>query len=286
MSRKDGERTSKDIHSRVIDAVERFVTETNQVCSVDDIETITKLSRRKVNQVIDHLIGKDLAVVRGREGGRGIFKLFVPKYMWDNVLRSEIKPDWTDGYAFKEERKMEETIHDKREELSKLSKFKRLLYGIGVTLEESVAFSLDFLGFSDVRHLGGDDEHDVEFVEGKTKYICEVGGSHGRIKKDKPKDLTEWIHKATSDKCNERFELRGILFVNPHCKIDLKKRQEALTMPAEKLVNSYNFRLIGTPTIFSLVRQVHQGKLRQEEARKRILRIEKDNFTYKELRAD
>lgn len=260
-----------DNHIKVLKAVENHVREVHQVCSIEDIKQRTGLSLGRCKAVLDHLLSNSLVMVYGKGAGRGKIKLYLPRFMWEEVLRAESKPDWVDEiYSFEEENEILAGIQDKHQELNKFAKFKRLLYGIGTPLEEAVAFSLEYLGFDKVKHLGGEDEHDVEFVVGKIKYIGEVGGSSNFIKKDKPKDLTEWLKKAALREENDVFELKGILFVNPYNETRPSERGRVFSQAAKRLIKVFDYKTFTTPTLFELVRSVHYEKIKKEDARRKL----------------
>lgn len=259
-------------HLRVLRAVEAHVRDTHQLCSIKDIGTITGLSTKKSKKLIEDLLGSQLTVVYGKSKGRGITKLYLPKYMWETILRSEKKPDWVDEeYSFLEEKEMMREIKDKYDELNKFAQFKRLLYGIGTPLEEAVAYSLRYIGFGKVKHMGGEDEHDVEFVVNNKKFIVEVGGSFSRIKKDKPKDLNEWIEKAALKRENENFGLQGMLLVNHFKGTRPNERGQVFTNHARRLIHVFGHIVVPTPSLFELIRDVQEGKTSKEEARRKVL---------------
>ena len=266
-----------DDHIRILRAVETHVRDTHQLCSISDIRDITRLSREKCEEITEHLSGGQLTLVHGRGGGRGVLQLFMPTYMWEDVLRSEKKPDWVDEkYSFDEEREIDEMIRDKKEELNKFAQFKRLLYGKDPPLEEAVSYSLRYLGFEEVKHLGGDDEHDVEFVVEDEKFIIEVGGSFSFIRKDKPKDLTEWIEKAALRPENQDFEqLEGMLIVNHFNETEPTKRGDVFSDAAKRLIRVFNYKVFTTFTLFQIVKRVHQGKIDEAQARREVLKGEK-----------
>jgi hypothetical protein len=272
MSENDENAESSD-HERVLRAIERHVRENHQVCGVGDVEAATGLSRGRCEDILQHLLGNELESVYGKSWGRGTLRLYIPKYMWDSVLRSEKKPEWVDSeYSFEGEVKTQRSIQNHIEQLNEFARFKRLLYGIGTALEEAVAYSLDYLGFEGVEHLGGDDEHDVEFTMDDQKFIVEVGGSSSLIRKDKPKDLVEWMKKASLQEENKDFSLNGILIVNPHNETTPAERGQVLSNPAKKVMQTFHYKMLTTYALFELVHGVYQGDMGKEEARSKLLR--------------
>ena len=273
---EDNEASEVDDHILVLRAVETHVRDTHQLCSIRDIRDITGLSSEKCEEITAHLSGDQLTLVHGKSGGRGVLQLFMPTYMWEDVLRSEKKPEWVDEeYSFDEEREINEMIRDKKEELNKFAQFKRLLYGKDPPLEEAVAYSLRYLGFEAVKHLGGQDEHDVEFVVEDEKIIIEIGGSFSSIRKDKPKDLTEWIEKATLRPENQSFEqLKGMLIVNHFNETEPTQRGDIFSSHAKRLIRVFNYKVLTTLTLFDLVKKVHQNKIEKGEARADVLKGE------------
>jgi len=255
-------------HKRVLNAIEQHIRDTHTLCSIKDIHEMTGIGYDRCKTLVHHLLGNQLVKVYHHKRAT----LVVPKNMWNHVLRMQGKPDWLSDSAFKEEVTIMNKIRSQNEMLNKFEKFKTLLYGTSTPLEEAVAFSLDFLGFENVKHLGGADEHDVEFTSGNTKYILEVSGSFEFIRKDKPKDLNEWIEKEALKEENKDRNLKGLLAVNPYRNDKPDQRKDILSKAAKKLIKKvYRFNVLTTVTLFNLVRDMHYNKISQKEARKKVL---------------
>jgi len=225
-----GKRMQK-IDPKEIDEVYRSIEEpifkNHRLCSIDEIMKDTGLSRRRCKKALDELILSEKLTIAYE--GRGKPTLYIPIYMFEEILRAQHKPQWVENYSFNEKIKKLREIENARKEIHHYEMIERLLYGTDIPLEEAVAYSLKYLGFKDVQHHRESDSHNISFTYNGINYLLEVEGTTKKGSKDKISQLRGWIEKEV-DRGTDPNKLVDIFVINYFRDRDLEERGEPLTV--------------------------------------------------------
>jgi len=256
----------------VYNSIEDYIFRTHKLCSIDEISKETKLPVGRCRKILEKLI-QDKKVTVAYEG-RGKPTLYIPPYMFEEVLRTQQKPRWVNKYAFNEKMKKLKQIEDVKKEIHHYEIIERLLYGTDIPLEESVAYCLRYLGFEDVQHHKEKDSHDISFLYSGIKYLLEVEGTTKQGSKDKVGQLRGWIEKEV-DKGTNPEKLVGIFVVNHFRDKDPKERGEPLTKHAVNYLKLYRMKFFTTYFLFNLMKKVVSGSITKKDACKVLIGGEK-----------
>ncbi len=252
-------------------SIEDYIFKNHMLCSIDEIAAETGISKTKCRKIMKKLVSEGKISLAYKRKGRP--DIFIPTYMFNEVLRTQHKPPWMKNYFLKRKKNLVKKLESLRQEIYKYEIIERLLYGTGNPLSEAVAYVLDYLEFKDVEVPANKDTYDVSFVfEGK-KYILEIEGTAKQGNKNKVNQLDGWI-KAEMDKGLDPERLVGILVVNHYRDKNPKQRGEPLTDQAKKFLRYHKFRFFTTYFLYNILKQVIEGKLPKEKARRLVVKGE------------
>ena len=258
---------------QVYRAVEEHILNTHRLCSVDEVAKITGLSKSQCRRILNKLVSEGRIAIAYE--GRGRPTIYIPKYMFEDILRTQAKPAWVDAYSFQEKKKLLSQIDQIRKRIGHYEMLERLLYATGRPLEEAVAYALELLGFENVVHHTGDDTADISFLYKGIKYLVEVEGTQKQANKNKVAQLDGWVRQEV-DRGADPSKVMGILVVNHFRNKDPKDRGSPLTPHAKRFLRLYSthMRFFTTLFLFKIVREVINGSLKAEEARELVVRGE------------
>ena len=257
---------SEDITEAVYNAIEDYIFETHNLCSIREIQERTELGRAVCDKALEDLIHeKKVYVVYQRQG---VPTIYVPSYMMNEILMTQSKPRWIEHYRFTERNAIDTKIRRSRGQLVEYEMFERLLYATGNPLEEAVYFSLRWLGIENAKHnISADrDIQDIDFELDGTKYLVEVKGKSKPADKDDVEELNGWRKQEVLKEENEGKAIQGILVINHFRKTDPKERGEPLTTHAKKWLRMYQLKLLTTPLLFDLIQKAKHDRLSSGEA--------------------
>lgn len=127
-------------------------------------------------------------------------------------------PAWLSEYSLPSENEIEDNLQEKKdeieeleEELESLTRFKKLLYETNTNLEEVVREALRELGFIVDEEVPGKRDGILHTTE--TKFVLEITGTTGGIKKNKSRQLDDWVENVIAE--NPDKDISGLLIVNP-----------------------------------------------------------------------
>ena len=256
----------------VYNSVEDYILENHKLCSLKDVVNSTSLSESKCRKILNHLrINNKIDVVYE---GRGETNIYIPKYMFNEILRLQQKPDWLQKYSFKTKDEKLKEIEDIREEVNKFEIIERLLYGTDEPLEESVAYCLDLVGFQDVEHHKNNDIEDISFSFGGKKYLVEVKGKTTQANKRDITQLDSWVTRALNLDYKAE-ELEGVIVINNYRREDPANRPEPLTNKAKEFLKHYKYKFFTTKFLFDIVKKILNELIKKEEAKVKIIKGEK-----------
>jgi len=239
MTRTKGDISREDL-DLVYNAVEDYISENHKLCSISEIEENVRFNKTKCNSILKILV-KNNELYKIFEG-KGNPTVYIPHYMINGILRIQNNPRWVEDYSFMEKKDKIEKIENLREDIKQYEMFERLLYATNTPLEESTAFTLEFLEFENVKILNDPGYHDVEFVDNGKLYLVEVKGKGKHGNKDDILQLGGWIEKKLNEGM-KRDELEGLFMVNHYRKEDPTKRNDSLTPPAKEFLKHYILNL-------------------------------------------
>ena len=255
-----------DLMNSVYNAIEDCVFETHKLCSLKEIEERLEQRPHVIKKALDFLIKQDKVYVAYSR--QGVPNLYIPKYMMNQILLTQNKPDWMSEYYFKERNELETKISKQSEELLEFEIFERLLYATGEPLEDAVAYSLKWLKANKVHHYktGDKDIQDIDFEIDNIKYLVEVKGKTKQADKDDVEELNGWRKQEILKKENDDKKLDCLLIVNHFRKINPRNREESLTLPAKKWLMMYGLKVVTTVSIFNLITEVKKGRITKKHA--------------------
>lgn len=208
--------------------------------------------------------------------GKGNPNIYIPTYLFEEILRAQPEPSWIEKYTFKKKLDISMKIKQMREQILHYEKIERLLYSTGEPLEDALRYVLEYLGFENVVRLQEKDSYDVSFTHNGIKYIVEVEGTTKQGKKEKVTQLYGWIEKELNMGANPD-KIVGVLVVNHFRDRDPEERGEPLTREAKRFLKYHRTRFIFFTTmfLFNIVKKVDEGSLAKEEARKMVIKGER-----------
>jgi hypothetical protein len=238
---------------------------------------LTKIPKEKCDVIIEQLIRQNqLYSVFG--GGHGYPEVILPYDMMQGVIMTQKKPDWLQGdnHSFKEKVDIESKIKEYSKSLFMYDMFERLQYRTDTPLEEAVAYALNWLGFQNViHHKKNKDYADVTFECEGLKIIVEVEGTTKQGDKPKVLQLEGWVKTEIEKEERDQSMIKGLFVVNHFRETEPEKRGDPLTKHAKDFLKRYQFLFFTTPFLFNIVKQVNEGKLKLEEARKLVMECER-----------
>jgi len=255
----------------VYNSIEDYILENHKLCSLKDVVNSTNLSDNKCRKIL-HQLRIDNRIDVAYEG-KGETNIYIPKYMFNEILRLQQKPNWIHQYNFKTKDEKLKEIEDIRDEVNKFEIIERLLYGTGRPLEESVAYCLDLIGFKDVIHHKNDDIEDISFNFDGKKYLIEVKGKTKQADKRNITQLDSWVRRALNSGY-KADELEGILVINHDRREDPANRTEPLTDKAKEFLKHYKYKFFTTKFLFDNVKKFINKSL-SEEIKTKIIKGEK-----------
>lgn len=258
---------------KVMEVVREYIFETHKFPQITDVSKLSSIPKAKCHRICNQLIAqKQLYPVFS---GSRLPTILLPYNMMQDVLRMQSKPQWVAMYSFKEKGGIELKIKELDEQVAVYEKFEKLLYTTDIPLEEAVAFTLDWLGFVNMRHFKEDtDNPDITFGYENIKALVEVEGTTRAGDKKKVQQLAGWIEREIAKFDKRKEELQGIFIVNHFRETEPEKRGEPLTPHAKEFLKLYQCRFFTTYFLFKMVNRVMSG-LPKEEAREIIWEGEK-----------
>jgi len=277
MTEKLKEKTDEgEDYRKVMQTIEEYIFQTHQFPSRAQVAEMTQITRVKCDAIIDKLIQENqLYSVFGGGKKRGIQEIILPYDMMQGVIMTQKRPDWLRNYSFQEKTEVDSRIHELNKEFVKYDMFERLLYRTDTPLEEAVAFTLLWLGFSNVEHYKDPNYADVTFENDRTKAIVEIEGTTKQGDKKKVLELEGWMKMEIEKGERDQSQIQGFFVVNHLRETDPETRGDPLTKHAKDFLNHYRFRFFTTYFLFKIVKQVKESKLSIEEARKLVWEGEK-----------
>lgn len=273
-SRKLRGKESSEDYKKVMQAVREHIFRNHKFPSISQIAKITRIPVSRCKSMCNRLARENqLYIVFG--GGKGLPIIVLPYDMMQGVLRTQAKPKWMDKFGFKEKNKLDREIKERNKKIIVYEMFERLLYTEDVPLEEAVAFTLDWLGFNNVRHYKENpDNPDITFEHDEKLVLVEVEGTTKAGDKSKVLQLDGWIRREIELRGKKREELIGIFVVNHYREIEPNKRSAPLTQHAKEFLKHYRFQFFTTRFLFDTIKQVING-LSREKAKEAVLKGER-----------
>ena len=262
----------RDIIEDVYKFIEDYIFENHKLCSTSEIVNSLKIAKRRCNRIFKELIRQRKITVVYE--GVGKPTIYIPRYMFEEILRTQHKPRWVEKYAFKKKLEMIEKINEMRREISHYEILERLLYGTGEPLEEAVKYALEHLEFENVERPQEKDTYDISFTRNGKKYIVEVEGTTKQGSKEKVNQLDGWV-RIELNMGTDPSRIIGVFVVNHFRDKDPEERGEPLTEHAKRFLKYYRFVFFTTCFLFNLVKKVDEGSLSKEEARKMVVKGER-----------
>jgi hypothetical protein len=254
----------------VLAAIEDLLLERHRLCGVSEVSDATGFPKHKCRAILRDLVNR--GILHNAYGGNGKPDLYLPRYMMQELLRMQRKPEWMTKYEFPQKRMHLEAFEKARSAMHHYEMFESLLYATGVPLEEAVAYALDWLEFENVVHEREDtDNPDIRFKYEGICYVSDVKGPKRAANKDDVTQLDGWRQAEIISGTMEPDMIQAILIVNHYRELDPEERGNPLTQHGRKFMKMYKFVLVTTSYVFSLVKAVEGGKTRRCEARKRVI---------------
>ena len=230
------------------------------------------LSRRRVENAIDKLERNgDLLKVYDKPS-QG--KLYVPKTLWEALLRGQPKPGWIESYKHPARKKADSALKRAQSILSQYDLFEGLLHAFDIPLQDAVFAFMKLVDVDSLEHHTDDtDNPDISFSYNGIKYLVEVKGKTKQADKDDILQLRGWIDVALSAGA-EPDTISGVIVVNHFRHDDPKTRRQPLTDSAERFREINSFILVTTPVLYKLWLAIEEGSISSAAARAQILKGE------------
>ena len=91
--------------NEVYNSIEDYILENHKLCSLNEILKTTSLSRKKCRRILNELVKRgDLVIIYE---GKGKPTIYIPKYMFEEILRKQRKPRWVENYTFEGKKEIE-----------------------------------------------------------------------------------------------------------------------------------------------------------------------------------
>jgi len=172
-------------------------------------------------------------------------------------------PEWANNYISPEEaalrgqlielndelRRVTNAIGDLEIKIQEAGKYKILLYGTGVGLEEQVTFALEEIGFTVQR--GINNRNDLLLKYGEKTGVVEVKGVSKSAAEKHAAQLEKWVSEYFAE---TGILPKGFLIINTFNQVDPRQRTEA-SFPNQmiKYSTSRNHCLLTTVQIFNIL---------------------------------
>ena len=256
----------------VYNSIEEFIFKNHKLCSVTEIISSTGLPKYRCNKILKVLVSNGKISIAYCRNWRP--HIYIPTYMFDDILKTQYKSSWLDKYSFSEKIEKQKQIENIKKEIYHYEMIEKLLYGTDISLENAVAYSLSYLEFKDVVHHKKKDLHDVSFKYNEKNFLLEVEGTTRQGSKEKVNQLRGWIQKAV-DEGTDPDKLVGVFVVNHFIDKDPDERQDPLTKHAIDYLKLYHFNFFTTYFLFNLIKQVENNSLMKTDAQEFVIRGEK-----------
>jgi hypothetical protein len=257
----------------VMEVIEEYIFQTHKFPSKAQVSELAGMPKEKSDTIVEQLLRQNqLYSVFG--GGHGNPEVILPYDMMQGVIMTQHRPEWLQGesHAFKEKNEIESKIDEYRNSLIKYDMFERLLYRTDIPLEEAIAYALGYLGFQNVvHHKENKDYADVTFEYDGLKVLVEAEGTTKQGDKPKVLQLDGWVKTEIEKEERDQALIKGLFVVNHFRETEPERRGDPLTKHAKDFLRRYQFLFFTTPFLFNIVKQVNEGKLKPEEARKLVM---------------
>ena len=276
MTEKKVEPENAENFKKVNQAVKEYIFQTHKLPSKSQIADLVQIPKKKCDEIVDQLIrNKQLCSIFG--GGKANPEVVLPYDMFQEMLMTQKVPDWlSSGFGFSQKADTELKIQGLKKDIIRYDMFERLLYCTHTPLEDAVAFTLEWLEFADVHHhTENTDYADITFEYDHTKALLEVEGTTKDGDKRKVLELDGWVKVEIEKDEREPSQIQGFFVVNHYREDNPDTRGDPLTKHAKKYLNHYSFRFFTTYFLYKVAKQVEEGKLSREEARRKIWEGEK-----------
>lgn len=233
--------------------------------------------RDAIRELLDLLVKNGrLAVAHEAPGNPTIY---VPRSMYDAILRSQRPPDWMAGYAFDEVGKIKKKIRKQEEQLMGYHLVERLLYGTGRGLEEAVAKALEILEFEDLEAPYEDhDSWDISFTYEGDTYVLDVKGKGKYADKEDATQLQGWLQTYVERHSHVKADrVKGALIINHFRHVDPQERWPAdpdhspVSEMCERYLQLNGQTFLTAPELFEVTRRVVRGEITPKVGRKEVM---------------
>jgi len=253
----------------ILRKVEEELLDHRRLLSIAQISKETNIPLRRCKKLCSQL-KKEQRLAFVFEGRRGLPTIVFPYNRLQDILNQERPPEWIVNYEFQEERSVADEINKLLKDKDKYDKFKRLLYTSDETLEEAVAFTLEWLGFQNVKHYKEiADSHDIEFEYQGNLAVIEVFSASGGITKDKINQLNNWVDNII-EQGKSPDKVQGFLIVNHFRGDKPDERGDPLAPNLRRLLKRHRLKFLTTIFLYNIVKDRIENNITDDEARQKV----------------
>ncbi len=186
------------------------------------------------------------------------------------------KPNWLSSYTLISMEKIQieisqididiiKMMEKKKNKMSKYEqreRFTRLLYEQGINLEEIVIDALKELDCEILETTNGNNE-DIQFKDlNGCRWVVEVKGKKGCLKRDDIRQLDDWVKNLI---LNKDWKGYAIIIGNYYYEINPKDRDSPLTDTENASIKRFGFTLLTTFELFKAIRDKEKGNYNAKE---------------------
>lgn len=271
--KRGSKNSSGNEYKKVIDSVRDYIFQTHRLPQVTTIAKLTDIAESRCRDICKQLIGQNQ--LYEAFGGPRLPTVILPYDMMQAILRIQSKPNWINKYSFEQKTKIDIEIEKLQTKVVEYEMFERLLYTTDIPLEKAVSFTLDWLGFQDVRHFDEDkDNPDVTFIYKGIKALIETEGTIKAGDKNKAQQLEGWLRKEINSGMKARG-LKGFFVVNHFREMEPESRGDPLTSYAKEYLKLYHCNFFTTYFLFKVIKAVMAGSISREDAQNKVWEGEK-----------
>lgn len=233
--------------------------------------------RDAIRELLDLLVKTDRLAIAHEAAGNPT--IYVPRPMYDAILRNQRPPKWMAKYSFEEVDKIKKKIQKQEKQLTDYHLVETLLYGTGRGLEEGVVKAFGVLEFKDLQAPYEDhDSWDISFTHKADIYVIDVKGKSKYADKEDATQLQGWLQAFVERHPHvEAGRIKGGLIINHYRHLDPEERwpHDPEHPPISEMCERYlqlNGQLFLTaPELFEITRRVIRRELAPEDGREEVL---------------
>lgn len=230
-------------------------------CSVKNVADEFEISGEKSRGLLNSLVEDRRLVIVYKNPQ---IKVYAPKEVIQYIVRVRKKPEWVENHLLPNKKKHLNQKKRLDKALYEYERFEGLLYLKDKTLEESVMFAFEWLGF-EVKRLPEDAFADLEVKKDDFLAAVEISGGNASCPMSKVRQLSDYFAKTLEE---EKREIENLLLLFNHFHdVDLGKRKKPFASEIKKAAKRYQITLAATQQLYEKIKRVKFGESKERIAK-------------------